>query len=170
MSLFLRQRETEHERGRGRERGRHRIGSRLQALSHQPRARRGARTHGPRDRDLSWSRTLNRLSHPGAPKTYFKYKDINRLKYICRWQEIYGYSQEASFFKKINLWGAWVAQSVKRPTPAQVTISRSVSSSPVSGSVLTAQLRAWSLFQILCLPLSLPLPCSCSVYLFLKNK
>ena len=28
-------------------------GSRLQALSHQPRARRGARTHGPREHDLS---------------------------------------------------------------------------------------------------------------------
>ena len=28
-------------------------GSRLQAPSHQPRARRGARTHGPRDRDLA---------------------------------------------------------------------------------------------------------------------
>uniref|UniRef100_A0ABI7Y262 Uncharacterized protein n=1 Tax=Felis catus TaxID=9685 RepID=A0ABI7Y262_FELCA len=51
--LFLGQRETEHERARGRERGRHRIGNRLQALSHQPRARRGARTHGPRDRDLA---------------------------------------------------------------------------------------------------------------------
>ena len=36
--LFLGQRETEHERGRGRERGRHRIGNRLQVLSHQPRA------------------------------------------------------------------------------------------------------------------------------------
>ena len=45
--------ETEHEQGRDRQRGRHRIGSRLQALSHQPRARLGARTHGPRDRDLS---------------------------------------------------------------------------------------------------------------------
>ena len=40
--------------------------------------------------------------------------------------------------------GAWVAQSVGRPTSAQVTISRSASSSPASGSVLTA----WSLFQI----------------------
>ena len=65
--LFWGQRETEHERGRGRERGRQRIGSRLQALSHHPRARRGARTHRPRDHDLSRSRTLNRLSHPGAP-------------------------------------------------------------------------------------------------------
>ena len=36
-------------------------------------------------------------------------------------------------------WGAWVAQSVKHPTSAQVTISRYVSSSPTSGSVLTAQ-------------------------------
>ena len=51
--LFLGQRETEHEQARGRERGRHRIGSRLQAPSHQPRARRGARTHRPRDRDLA---------------------------------------------------------------------------------------------------------------------
>ena len=51
--LFLRQRETQHEWGRGRERGKHIIGSRLQALSHQPRARRGARTRGPRDRDLA---------------------------------------------------------------------------------------------------------------------
>ena len=51
--LFLGQRETEHERGRGRKRGRHRIRNRLQALSHQPRARRRARTHGPRDRDLA---------------------------------------------------------------------------------------------------------------------
>ena len=35
--------------------------------------------------------------------------------------------------------GAWVAQSVKQPTSAQVMISRSVSSRPASGSVLTAQ-------------------------------
>ena len=35
--------------------------------------------------------------------------------------------------------GAWVAQSVRRPTSAQVMISRSVSLSPASGSVLTAQ-------------------------------
>ena len=43
------------------------MGSRLQALSCQHRARRGARTHEPRDRDLSRSRPLNRLSHPGTP-------------------------------------------------------------------------------------------------------
>ena len=38
----------------------------LQAASCQHRARRGARTHGPRDRDLSRSRTLTRLRPPGA--------------------------------------------------------------------------------------------------------
>ena len=41
--------------------------------------------------------------------------------------------------KKMQSWGAWVAQLVKRPTSAQVMILRSVSSSPTSGSVLTAQ-------------------------------
>ena len=35
--------------------------------------------------------------------------------------------------------GTWVAQSVEQPTSAQVMISQSVSSSPASGSVLTAQ-------------------------------
>ena len=35
--------------------------------------------------------------------------------------------------------GTWAVQSVKRPTPAQVTISQFVSSSPGSGSVLTAR-------------------------------
>ena len=43
-------------------------------------------------------------------------------------------------FKKINKRrGAWVAQSVKHLTSAQVMISWSMSSSPASGSVLTAQ-------------------------------
>ena len=40
---------------------------------------------------------------------------------------------------KKHLRGAWVAQSVERPTSAQVTISRFVSSSPASGSGLMAQ-------------------------------
>ena len=40
----------------------------LWALSCQHRARRGARTHGPWDHDLSQSRTPNWLSHPGAPR------------------------------------------------------------------------------------------------------
>ena len=42
-------------------------------------------------------------------------------------------------FKNAISRGAWVAQSVERPTLAQVMISWCVSSSPASGSVLTAQ-------------------------------
>ena len=40
---------------------------------------------------------------------------------------------------KILCRGAWVAQSVKGLTSAQVMISQFVSLSPASGSVLTAQ-------------------------------
>ena len=58
--------------------------------------------------------------------------------------------------------GPWVAQSVKRPTLAQVRISRFVGSSPTSGSVLTAQsLEPAS--DSMSASLSLPLPCLCSV-------
>ena len=41
--------------------------------------------------------------------------------------------------KSSLIWGAWVAQSVERPTSAQVRISEFVSLSPASGPVLTAQ-------------------------------
>ena len=43
------------------------------------------------------------------------------------------------FSKQQDPWGPWVAQSVKRPTSAQVMISQFMSSSLVSGSVFTAQ-------------------------------
>ena len=49
-------------------------------------------------------------------------------------------------------WGAWVPQSVERPTLAQVTISRLLSSSPTSSSLLSVQ----SPPRILCPPLSGP--------------
>ena len=65
--LFLRGRKTECEKGRGRERGRHRIGSMLQALSCQHRA-----GHGVWDHDLSRGWKLNRRSYPGTPEYYFK--------------------------------------------------------------------------------------------------
>ena len=79
--------------------------------------------------------------------------------------------------KKLNHRGAWVAHSVKHLTVAQVMILRLASSSPALGSELSSQLcgqlRAWSLLQILCLPLSLPLPpltLHLSLSLSLKNK
>ena len=57
-----------------------------------------------------------------------------------------------------------MAQLVKHLTSAQVMISWFVSSSPTSGSLLSVQ----SPLEILCLPLSLPLPCSFSVFLSQK--
>ena len=57
-------------------------------------------------------------------------------------------------FKPTNRRGAWVAQSVKPLTSAQVMISRFVGSSPTSGSVLTVQ--SLELLRILCLLLSAP--------------
>ena len=51
----------------------------------------------------------------------------------------------------------WVAQSVEHSTLAQIMILWFMGSSPVSGSVLTAQ--SLELLQILCIPLSLSLPC-----------
>ena len=44
-----------------------------------------------------------------------------------------------ALIKKVHSRGAWVAQWDKRPTWAQVMISQFTSSSPTSGSVLTAQ-------------------------------
>ena len=71
--LFFRERETEHEQGRGKERGRHRLRSRLQAPSCQHRVLGGARTHVLWDHDLSWSGTLDWLSHPSTPQTLVIY-------------------------------------------------------------------------------------------------
>ena len=59
MFIYFWERETEHKQGRGRETGRHRIQSRLQALSCLHRAPCGARTHELWDHDLSQSLTLN---------------------------------------------------------------------------------------------------------------
>ena len=48
-------------------------------------------------------------------------------------------------------WGAWEPQSVKRLTLVHIAVTQVMSLSPVSGSVLTAQI----LLRILYLPLSL---------------
>ena len=62
--------------------------------------------------------------------------------------------------------GDWVAQLVDPPTLAQVMISQFVSSSPISGSLLTV----WSLLRILCPPLSAPFPLMHMCAHSLKNK
>ena len=56
----------------------------------------------------------------------------------------------------------------KCQTLAQVMISQFVSSSSMSGSVLTAP--AWSLLQILCFPLSLSAPPPLTFCLSLEDK
>ena len=75
--FWERQREIEYKEGRTRERGRRRIWSRLQALSCRRGAWCGAWTHELWDHDLSRSRTLNRLRHPGAPSLLFLKKIFN---------------------------------------------------------------------------------------------
>ena len=73
----MRESESEREWGRGRERRRHRIRSRLQALSCQHRALSGAQTLIPWDHNLSWSRKLNWLSHPGASLKFWIILSLN---------------------------------------------------------------------------------------------
>ena len=74
---------------------------------------------------------------------------------------------EVLLILKGHTWGAWVAQSVGRPTSAQVTISRYVSSSPTSGSVLTAQ-SLEPVSDSVSPSLSAPPPLMFSLSLFLK--
>ena len=65
------------------------------------------------------------------------------------------------------MWGAWVAQSVKHLTSAQVMISWFMGSSPVLGSVLTAQ-RLESALDSVSLSLSAPSLLACSLSLSLS--
>ena len=66
-------------------------------------------------------------------------------------------------FVKMYFRGAWVAQSVKHPTAAQVMITRSVSWRPVWGSGLTAQSLGPALDSVsVCLSVSLSLSLSLS--------
>ena len=63
--MFIFESETECEWGKGRERGRHRIRSSLQALDTEPDV--GLELMNCEIMTMRQSRTLNRLSHPGAP-------------------------------------------------------------------------------------------------------
>ena len=74
-----------------------------------------------------------------------------------------------SFFQlKVKQGGVWVAQSVKHPTWAQVMISQFVSSSVMSGSVLTAQSLKTASDSLS--PFFSASPCSHSVSLSKINK
>ena len=106
------ERQRENKWGRGRESGRDRIPSRFCAVSMESDVGLKLTNH----EILTWaeikSRTLNWVSHADAP--------------------LHVFLKECSG-------GTWVAQSVKCPTSAQVMISPFMSSSPMMGSVLTAQ-------------------------------
>ena len=73
-----------------------------------------------------------------------------------------------SYLKMADWMGSLVAQSVKRPTSARSRFRSPWVRAP--RRALGWWLRAWSLFPILCLPLSLPLPRSCSVSVPKINK
>ena len=113
--MFIFERERHHEQGRSRERGRHRIQSRLQAPSCQHRDQCRAHTHEPWDHDLSWSRTLNWLSHPGSQRapTFFDLSDstLTVIEITKEMGEEYLCSTKES--QKFHLSGNWVAQWVK---------------------------------------------------------
>ena len=66
--------------------------------------------------------------------------------------------------KSLVPWGNWVAQSVKRPTLAQVLISWFVSSSPALDSAVSTE-PTWDL-----LPPSLSVPFTVSLSLSLSKK
>ena len=107
---FIFEREREHEQGRSRERET-RIWSRLQALSCQYRAQCGARTHEPWH-DLSWSWTLNWLSHLGATRSVFWIEGPNGhdSDHRCRcsaWDEEYcplDVLNESGWNNSLNRW------------------------------------------------------------------
>ena len=94
------------------------------------------------------------------------------------WQMLIAHRAPGTALRTQGLWvcaspsslpGRLGAQSVGRPTPAQVTISRFAGPSPASGSVLTAR-GPEPASDSVPPPLSLPLPRSCSVSLSLSQK
>ena len=86
-----------------------------------------------------------------------------RLRFSSCAYVVYANKQKTVLKKQTG--GAWVAQSVERPTSAWVVISRFVGLSPASGSVLTAQSLEPALDSV---SPSLPLTYLCSVSLSQK--
>ena len=81
---------------------------------------------------------LYNQQHMGEVIPHNFWGQIPVVSALASWNMFLG-SCEALFKKSHYPWGAWVAQLVGRLTSAQVMISRSVSSGPTWGSVLTAQ-------------------------------
>ena len=155
MFIYFWERETEQSTTRGgaeREReGWQRIRSRLQALRCKHRAQCGAQTY-----DL-WDHDLSRLSEPpSAPRPWLLYQGnilrrnllclYNAVKYVISYSPLHQERLVWCFKMRFHLKILFTQGLLGGPvglasTSAQVTISRFMSSSPESGSVLTA----WSL-------------------------
>ena len=75
--------------------------------------------------------------YPSSPTRQVTLSSCGSSFHRHKWRDVW--CLKLSQLKRERERGAWVAQSVKRPTLAHVMISRSVSSSPASVSVLTAQ-------------------------------
>ena len=88
MFIFEREGETEHEQGRGREGDTEsKAASRLWAVSTELNT--GLKLNKLWDRDLSRSRTLNQLSHPGAPRHIFLNKETEAQIHQVTWLRFY---------------------------------------------------------------------------------
>ena len=138
--------ETEREQGRGRERGRHRIWSRLQALSCRHRAWRGAQTHKPRDHDLSRCRTLNRLSRPGIPRNIRSLVQTAQLRQLSLYQsgrpvhaavtttplKSQWLNNKSIFFSLATVWGRSDSTQWPRTHTASISVALSRSGSKVT--------------------------------------
>ena len=138
MFIFERERQTECKWARGRERGRHRIWSRLQDLSCHTEPDAGLELMNCEI--MTWAE-VGRLTNWATQAPLFLSFFLNlQVNLMCPfWEDLLSHSILFYSFIRRYFRGTWVAQSVKHPTSAQVMISQSMSSSPASGSVLTAQ-------------------------------
>ena len=85
---------------------------------------------------------MTQLSTPKKNESIITTKICAQMLIPALFATVKNWKPNSSKDEWINKWkyrGAWVAQSVKRPTLAQVMISRFLSLSPMLGSVLTVQ-------------------------------
>ena len=118
----------------------------------------------------TWDILMNKSKIPALVVAYIVAEESNDKHSK---QVHYNSISESSAVEKGNGRGAWVAQSVERPTSPRVMISQSVSSSPVLGSMLTAQSlepASDSVSPSLSAPPLLTLSLSLSLSLSVKNK
>ena len=94
--------------------------------------------------------------------------DFNQIQGILSNNQYYLKARWTSFRNGEQFRGTWVVQSVEDPTLAQVMISQFMSSSPASGSVLTAQSLEPALDSV-SPPVSAPPPLRLCLFLSLSK-